>query len=75
MATQTATYTLEAFIEDVKKIFASSKDPLVQAQAVTDHMKDLLAVPGWLEEELDLPEEGGYGDHQYPCLCHHAHDL
>ncbi|MFQ6030499.1 MAG: hypothetical protein ACE5Q6_23740 [Dehalococcoidia bacterium] len=59
--TQTATYTMEAFIADVKEIFASSKDALVQAQAVAEHMKALLAVPGWLEEKLDLPEEGGYG--------------
>jgi len=30
--TQIATYTLEAFISDVKQVFASSKDPLIQAQ-------------------------------------------
>jgi predicted metal-dependent enzyme (double-stranded beta helix superfamily) len=59
--TQVATYTLEAFIDDVKQIFASSKDPLVQAKAVAEHMADLLAIPGWLEEKLELPAEGGYG--------------
>ncbi len=59
--TQTAIYTMEAFVADVKDIFASSKDPLVQAQKVADHLKDLLAVPGWLEEKLELPEEGGFG--------------
>ena len=59
--TQTATYTLEAFVADVKRIFASSKDALVQAQSVADHMKDLLAVPGWLEEKLNLTDDEGYG--------------
>ena len=59
--TLTATYTMEAFVDDVKQIFASSNDPLVQAQAVADHMKELLAVPGWLEEKINLPEEGGFG--------------
>ena len=59
--TQTATYTMEAFVDDVKRIFASSKDPLVQAQAVAHHLKELLAVPGWLEKKINLPEEGGYG--------------
>ena len=59
--TQTATYTMEAFVADVKQIFASTKDPLAQAQAVADHMENLLAVPGWLEEKLNLPEEGGFG--------------
>ena len=56
--TQTATYTMEAFVDDVKKIFASTKDPLAQAKAVSDHMEDLLAEPDWLQEKLNLPEEG-----------------
>ncbi|PKB80450.1 MAG: hypothetical protein BZY88_08660 [SAR202 cluster bacterium Io17-Chloro-G9] len=59
--TQTATYTMEAFVGDVKEIFASSRDALVQAQAVSERMKELLAVPGWLEEKINLPEEGGFG--------------
>ena len=59
--TQTATYTVDAFLDDVKEIFASSKDALVQAQTVADCLKKLLAVPGWLEERIDLPEEGGFG--------------
>ena len=59
--TQTATYTMEAFVDDVKEIFASTKDPLAQAQAVADHMQVLLDVPDWLEEKLNLPEEGGFG--------------
>lgn len=59
--TQTATYTMEAFVDDVKEIFTNSRDPLAQAQAVAGKMKELMAVPGWLEEKLNLPEEGGYG--------------
>lgn len=47
--TQTATYTMEAFLAGVKEIFASSKDALVQAQAVAGHLRELMAVPGWLE--------------------------
>ena len=46
--TQTATYTLVAFVDDVKQIFASSKDPLVQAQGVANQLKQLLAIPGCL---------------------------
>ena len=61
MLTQTATYTVEAFVDDVKQIFASTKDPLLQAQGAASHLKELLAVPGWLEEQINLPEEGGYG--------------
>ena len=59
--TQIATYTMEAFLADVREIFASTKDALVQAQAVAGHLQELLEVPGWLEEKLNLPEEGGYG--------------
>ena len=62
--TQTATYTVEAFVDDVKRIFASTKDPLVQAQGVAGRLKELLAVPGWLEEKINLPEEGGYGRYE-----------
>jgi len=58
---QTATYTMEAFVEDVKNIFKNEQDPHVQARTVSELLKDLLAVPGWLEEKLELEEEGGYG--------------
>ena len=58
---QTATYTMEAFLTDVKRVFAASRDPLAQAQAVSGYMKELLAVPGWLEEQLNLPAEEGFG--------------
>jgi len=59
--TQTKTYTLEAFIEDARQVFASTKDPRTQAQEIARHMKNLLAVPDWLEEKLNLPAEGGFG--------------
>jgi hypothetical protein len=58
--TQTATYTVEQFMTDVRQVFASTQDPRSQAQAVAQHMRALLAVPGWLDEKLQsLP--GGYG--------------
>ena len=59
--TQTKTYTIEAFIEDARQVFASTNDPRTQAQEIARRMKDLLAVPDWLEEKLDLPAEGGFG--------------
>ncbi len=55
---------MEAFVADVKQILASSRDPLVQAQGVADHMKDLLAAPirpagnaglGWGRQRLTSP--------------------
>ncbi len=58
---QTTTYSMATFVDDVKHVFAASRDPLAQAEAVAGHMKELLAVPGWLEEQLNLPEEEGYG--------------
>ena len=59
--TQTKVYTMETFVEDVRQIFATSKDPRTQAQEVARHMKELLSSPGWLEEKLNLPAEGGFG--------------
>ena len=58
---QTATYTLERFIADVQQVFVSTQDPRAQAQGVAQHMRELLAVPGWLEEKLQALPEGGYG--------------
>ncbi len=59
--TQTATYTMEAFIEDVRDVFRNEQDPHVQAKTVSAFLKRLLAVSGWLEEKLELGEEEGYG--------------
>ena len=57
---QVTTYTLESFIADVRQVFASTKDPRSQAQAVAGHMKELLAIPEWLDEKVKQVE-GGYG--------------
>ena len=57
---QMTTYTMEAFVDDVREVFKTERDPHKQAKAVAGYMKELLAVPGWLEEKLSLPEEGGY---------------
>jgi predicted metal-dependent enzyme (double-stranded beta helix superfamily) len=58
---QITTYTVEAFVDDVREVFKTERDPHKQAKAVAGYMKELLAVPGWLEEKLSLAEEGGYG--------------
>ena len=58
---QVANYTMEAFVEDVNEVFRTIEDPHVQAKTVSEHLEVLLAVPGWLEEKLELEEEGGFG--------------
>lgn len=58
---QTQVYTLDQFIADVRQIFASTNDPRARAEGVALHLGRLLAVPGWLEERLNLPAEGGFG--------------
>ena len=60
---QASTYTMEQFVEDVRQIFAKTQDPRQQAHEVAQHMKTLLTVSGWLEERLNLPEEGGFGSY------------
>ena len=52
--TQVANYTMEAFVEDVNNVFRTEADPHVQAKTVSAHLKKLLAVPGWVEEKLEL---------------------
>ena len=59
--TQTTAYTVDAFIDDVRDIFDATQDPLAQASGVAERMELLLKTPGWLEERLELPDEGGYG--------------
>ena len=34
---------------------------MAQASRVAEKMEVLLMTPGWLEERLELPDEGGYG--------------
>ncbi len=60
MTTATA-YTVDEFIDDVREIFDDTQDPLAQASRVAEKMEVLLTTPGWLEERLELPDEGGYG--------------
>jgi predicted metal-dependent enzyme (double-stranded beta helix superfamily) len=58
--TQTRVYSPEAFIDDVRQAFSSTKDPRSQAQAIARHLTDLLAVPEWAEEKLrKQAQEGG----------------
>ncbi len=59
--TQTAAYSVDAFIDDVREIFDTTQDALAQASGVAERMERLLTTPGWLEERLELPDEGGYG--------------
>ena len=59
MTTEMRAYTVDEFVEDVRGIFDATGDPLAQAQGVAERMERLLATPGWLEERLGLPEEGG----------------
>ena len=59
--TTTTAYTVDEFIDDVRGIFDATQDPLAQAKGVAEKMEVLLTTPGWLEERLELPDEGGYG--------------
>ena len=53
-----ADYSMEAFIEDVRKVFAETDDAKAQAQAVCGHMTKLLQVTGLLDGKMDVPETG-----------------
>ncbi len=56
--TQSVGYTLETFIEDVRKAFADSDDARTQAQTVAGYMGLLLQVPNLLDGKLEIPETG-----------------
>jgi len=43
---QTATNTMEAFVDDVRNVFRNETDPHVHAKTVAAYLKKLLAVPG-----------------------------
>ena len=58
---QVRSYTMESFVEEVNEVFRTIEDPHVQAKAVSERLKKLLELPGWLEEKLELDEEGGFG--------------
>jgi hypothetical protein len=73
-----STYTIDRFIIDVRQVFANLRDPKAQAQAVANHMKDLLEMPDLLEEiklrsggklgRVDLHIDKEYG-HPAPGFC------
>jgi len=71
--TRTEPYTLDRFIVDVRQAFASTPDPVARAEAVRKHLQRLLAVPGWLEEQLQLPAEGGFGRHDLYVDAEYGH--
>lgn len=61
MAQAVTTYTLEQLIDDIRQVFASSKDPREQAHRVAQDMQRLLAVPGCLDERLTSQSEKRFG--------------
>ncbi len=60
MAT-TAHDTLEDLIANIQNVFASAQDPRVQARGVAEHMQRLLAVPGCLDDRLQISPDSGFG--------------
>ena len=54
-----SSFNFDTFIADIRNVFATTEDSRAQAQSVAKHMKELLAVPGWLEEKADLKLETG----------------
>ncbi|NIO06993.1 MAG: hypothetical protein GTO40_02980 [Deltaproteobacteria bacterium] len=73
-----ANYTMEQFIEDAKKVFASTEDPRAQAGGIAKHMEKLLASPTLPDEikkraagrtgRIDLHVDPQYG-HPGPGFC------
>ncbi len=57
---ESATYTIDRFIEDVKKVFAGTEDPRAQAGAISKHMENLLVSPG-LPDEIQKRAAGRTG--------------
>ncbi len=57
--TQTATYTEQQFIEDVRKAFSSSQDARQQAHAIGQHLRRLLSQPGWPENSPKFGKDYG----------------
>ena len=52
---ESKTYTIEQFVGDMKKVFASTKDPRAQAGAIAKHMEALLVSPGLPDEIQHRP--------------------
>lgn len=61
--TQTATYTEQQFIQDVKEAFASTPDARTQAHKIAQHMQRMLAVPGWPESSIRAQGGGQPGSY------------
>lgn len=69
---------IERFVAEVRQVFATVKDARTQAQAVAQHMKEMLAAPGLMEEinqrsggrpgRVDLHVDEEYG-HPGPGFC------
>ncbi len=57
---ESGTYTIERFIEDVKKVFAGTEDPRAQAGAISKHMESLLVSPS-LPDEIQKRAAGRTG--------------
>ncbi len=57
---ESKTYTIEQFVGDMKKVFASTKDPRAQAGTIAKHMEALLVSPG-LPDEIQQRAAGRTG--------------
>jgi len=57
---ESANYTIEKFIGDVKKVFASTNDPRAQGGAIAKHMEALLASPS-LPDDIEQRAAGRTG--------------
>ncbi len=55
--TALAVYTLDEFVKDLQRAFASHPDLVGRANAVTEVLEHLLKVGGWVQEMID---QGGY---------------
>ncbi len=75
---QKTSNALDTFIADVRRVFATIRDPKAQAQVIAEHMKRLLADPNWLDEkvgdrkgrvDLYVDEEYGHPGPGFLVMC------
>jgi hypothetical protein len=71
--TQTATYTERQFIQDVRASFAATNDTQQQAHGIAQHLRHMLAQPGWPENSTKFGE--GYGTFLIHADQEHGHPL
>ena len=67
-------YSVESYVEDIRKIAAAESDPMKVAEQVKPLAKRLVAAPGWMKEAYrGVNQEQGFGVH----LLHEEdnHDL